>query len=112
MLLITCKGGMAEPTLRCSVCERPIVSGREACVVYPGHMPEGSLQKVLLVHNACRDVAESQYHGDAEPPSHMSLITYLARFVGAEPEEDVPVPDRARAYVAAPPVQPARPPHD
>ena len=108
MLLIACKAGMAEPTLRCNVCERAIVSGREACVVYPGSMPEGSLHKVLLVHNDCLPVAQSQYAGDAEPPSHMSLITYLARFVAAEPGAEVPVTLRPRAYVAAPAQHPRR----
>lgn len=109
MLLICCKSGMAEPTLRCNVCERPIISGREACVVYPGLMPEGSLHKVLLVHNECTAIAESQYEGDPEPPQRMSLITYLARFVSAGPGDDVPLPDRPRAYVAAPSLQAARP---
>jgi hypothetical protein len=110
MLLISCKSGMAEPTLRCNVCERPIVSGREACVVYPGLMPEGSLHKVLLVHNECTAIAESQYEGDPEPPGRMSLITYLPRFVSAAAGEDVPLPDRPRAHVAAPRLQAARPP--
>jgi hypothetical protein len=102
MLLIMCKGGVAEPTLRCNACERPIVSGREASIVFPGYMPEGSLHKALLVHNDCIGDAESQYAGDTEPPAHMSLITYLARFVGAELDDHVPVPKRPRAYIAAP----------
>jgi hypothetical protein len=102
MLLMARKDGIAEPTLRCNACDRPIVSGREACIVYPGHMPEGSLHKVMLVHNECVGDVERQYAGDPVPPGTMSLITYLARFVGAEPGEHVPVTRRPRAYVAAP----------
>ena len=110
MLLISCKSGLAEPTLRCSVCERPIVSGREASVVYPGLMPEGSLHKVLLVHNACIASAESHYEGDPEPPQRMSLITYLAGFVSAESADELPLPERPRAYEAAPRRTPPPPP--
>lgn len=102
MLLITCKAGQAEPTLRCGICERPIVSGREGSVVYPGHMPEGTLHRVVLVHtDPCAREAQALYPEDEAPVGRMSLITYLARFVGAEPGDEVPpVPERARARVS------------
>jgi len=98
MLLMTRKAGLAEPTLCCSVCERPITSGREASVVYPSHIDEGSVHRVLLAHNRrCLHVAEERLIDEHGPPARMSLISYLARFVGAEPMGELRVPERRRA---------------
>jgi hypothetical protein len=79
---ITNDGVGPRPLLRCTICDRSILTAAEAVVVYPMGVAAGEVLRVCVAHNGpCLEKGKSLMENDEGPPLCMELGQYLRQLM-------------------------------